>query len=66
MVKKIEISLPKIEIQKEIVRILDKYNIFYRDLQDNLNNELESRQKQYEFYRDKLLTFKELNESEVN
>ncbi len=60
MVKKIEISVPKIEIQKEIVKILDEYNIFYRDLQDNLNNEIESRQKQYEFYRDKLLTFKEL------
>lgn len=60
MVKKIEISVPKIEIQKEIVKILDEYNIFYRDLQDNLNNEIESRQKQYEFYRDKLLTLKEL------
>lgn len=48
-VEKIEIPLPPIEVQNEIVRILDKF--------DSLAAELQARQKQYEYYRDKLLTF---------
>ena len=46
---KIEIPLPPIEVQNEIVRILDKFA--------SLAAELQARQKQYEYYRDKLLTF---------
>lgn len=46
---KIEIPLPPIEVQNEIVRILDKFAC--------LAAELQARQKQYEYYRDKLLTF---------
>ena len=59
-------ALPTLERQKEIVLLLNKFEIAFNDLQSNISIELESRQKQYEFYRDKLLTFKELNESEVN
>ncbi|WP_456059595.1 restriction endonuclease subunit S [Brachyspira pilosicoli] len=51
----ISIPLPPIEVQKEIVRILDTFTKY----QDLLNRELELRKKQYEYYRDKLLTFKE-------
>lgn len=51
--EKILIPLPPIEVQKEIVRILDTFTKY----QDLLNRELELRKKQYEYYRDKLLTF---------
>ena len=50
---KIIVPLPPIEIQKEIVRILDTFT----EYQDCLNEELTLRKKQYEYYRDKLLTF---------
>ena len=52
-ITKIKIPLPPIEVQKEIVRILDTFTKY----QDLLNRELELRKKQYEYYRDKLLTF---------
>ena len=52
-VSKIVVPLPPIEIQREIVRILDKFTT----LTAELTAELTARQKQYEFYRDKLLTF---------
>lgn len=60
------ISIPPLNNQKKIVEILDKLDCARSTLQSNISIELESRQKQYEYYRDKLLTFKELNESEVN
>ena len=52
--EKIEIPVPPIEVQQEIVRILDSFT----GLIDNLNKELEDRKKQYEYYRDQLLNFK--------
>lgn len=58
--KKRMISIPPMETQQEIVRLLDNLTEKTEELQDKLNEELESRQKQYEYYRDKLLTFKEL------
>ncbi|WP_285126615.1 restriction endonuclease subunit S [Propionibacterium freudenreichii] len=45
-----------IAVQHEIVKILDTFT----DLEAELEAELESRRQQYEYYRDKLLTFKEL------
>lgn len=51
----IEIPLPPLAMQKEIVEILDTFT----GMIDNLQRELEQRQKQFEHYRDKLLTFKE-------
>lgn len=53
-------ALPTLERQREIVLLLNKFEITFNDLQSELPAEIESRQKQYEFYRDKLLTFKEL------
>ena len=47
------IPIPHIAVQNEIVRILDKFT----ELEKELEKELELRRKQYEFYRDKLLTF---------
>ena len=48
-----QIPVPHIAVQDEIVRILDKFT----ELEKELEKELELRRKQYEFYRDKLLTF---------
>lgn len=54
------IQLPSIEDQRKIVAILDRFDILCNDLSAGLPAEIEARQKQYEYYRDKLLTFKEL------
>ena len=48
-----EIPLPHIKVQEEIVKILDSFT----NLIDALNEELSLRQKQFEYYREKLLTF---------
>lgn len=53
----IVIPLPTLEKQKEIVAILDKFDSLCNDLTAGLPAEIEHRQKQYEYYRDKLLTF---------
>lgn len=66
LVLNMQIPVPSLEVQNRIVDMLNNLEETYGDLQSILSTELESRQKQYEFYRDKLLTFKELNESEVN
>lgn len=55
----IQIPLPSISEQKHIVTILDYFDILCNDLISGLPAEIEARQKQYEYYRDKLLTFKE-------
>lgn len=63
---KVKLYVPSLDEQHKIVCILDNFKSICNELQSSISIELESRQKQYEFYRDKLLTFKELNESEVN
>lgn len=57
---KITIPLPSLVEQKQIVSILESFEVSYKKIISELTFELESRQKQYEYYRDKLLTFKEL------
>ena len=56
----LQIDLPSIEEQKRIVSILDRFDAICNDLTSGLPAEIEARQKQYEYYRDKLLTFKEV------
>ena len=51
--KQLKIPLPPIELQNEIVKILDNFT----ELEKELEKELELRKKQYEYYRNKLLTF---------
>jgi type I restriction enzyme S subunit len=58
--KEILIPLPTIEAQERIVSILDKFDALVNDLSVGLPAELAARRQQYEYYRDKLLTFKEL------
>ncbi len=53
----IEIPLPPLDVQEEIVRILDNFSTLTTDISGDLPAEIEARQKQYEYYRDKLLTF---------
>lgn len=58
---RVEIPLPPIEVQTEIVRILDKFT----SLEAELEAELDCRKRQYEYYRDKLLSFDNVGEQEV-
>ena len=51
--------LPTFKEQERIVSILDRFDMLCNDLQSGLPAEIEARKKQYEYYRDKLLTFKE-------
>ena len=59
IVKAILIPVPAIEKQEELCAILNRFDRLCNDLYSGLPAEIEARQKQYEHYRDKLLTFKE-------
>lgn len=59
IVKSIELPIPPLQEQKRIVAILDRFDALCNDLTSGLPAEIEARKKQYEYYRDKLLTFKE-------
>lgn len=62
MISKYKVPIPPVEIQREIVRILDSFTELTAELIAELTAELTARKKQYEYYRDKLLTFKKLEE----
>ena len=59
IIEKIKIPVPPLEEQERIVNILDKFDALCNDITRGLPAEIELRKKQYEYYRDKLLTFKE-------
>lgn len=58
------VPFPNDEKQKEIMNILERFDKLCNDISEGLPAEIEARQKQYEYYRDKLLTFKELKVNE--
>ncbi len=58
-VKAFKIPVPDIPEQERIVSILDKFDALVNDISVGLPAELTARRKQYEYYRDKLLTFEE-------
>lgn len=58
--EKVVLPVPPLEVQQRIVAILDRFDTLCNDISSGLPAEIEMRQKQYEYYRDKLLTFKEL------
>jgi len=60
--KEIIIPLPSVERQKQIADILDNFHRLCNDIAVGIPAEIEARKKQYEYYRDKLLDFKELSE----
>ena len=55
----VEIPVPPIEVQSKIVEILDNFTELEAKLEAELEAELEGRRKQYEYYRNQLLTFDE-------
>jgi type I restriction enzyme S subunit len=57
---KVKIPIPPIEEQNRIVAILDKFDKLVNDISEGLPAEIKMRRQQYEYYRNKLLTFKEV------
>ena len=57
------IPIPPLETQEKIVSILDRFDALCHDLAQGLPAEIAARKKQYEYYRDKLLTFPRKGES---
>lgn len=69
--RKLEIPIPypedkekSLAEQQRIVDILDRFDKLCNDMSEGLPAEIEARQKQYEYYRDKLLTFKKKEAAE--
>ena len=60
ILEEIKIPVPPLEMQERIVSVLDRFDKLCNDISEGLPAEIEARRKQYEYYRDKLLTFKEL------
>ena len=60
MLNKYPVPILSLEKQNKIVNILEKFEKLCNDISEGLPAEIEARKKQYEYYRDKLLTFKEL------
>ncbi len=58
--REFEIPLPTIDEQNKIANILEHFERLINDISIGLPAEIELRRKQYEYYRDKLLSFKEL------
>lgn len=63
MLKKIKVILPSIYIQNKIVEVLDRFQELIENSRGLLPEEIEKRQKQYEYYRKKLLTFEDKSDS---
>ena len=59
--QELKAPVPPLEVQERIVRVLDNFESICSDFSVGIPAEIAARQKQYEYYRDKLLTFKELN-----
>ena len=57
-IPKIKLHLPPLPVQEYIVSILDKFDILVNDIKSGLPKEIEERKKQYEYYRERLLSFK--------
>lgn len=62
-IDKVKIPVPPMEVQCEIVRIMDSFASLTEELMAKLTEELTARKKQYEFYRDFLLSFDELDKN---
>jgi type I restriction enzyme S subunit len=59
VLKDIQLPIPPLEEQERIVSILDKFDALVNDLSSGLPAEIRARRQQHEYYRDRLLTFKE-------
>ena len=63
-IRKFKLPILPIHQQEKIVNILDRFNKLCNDITNGLPAEIDRRQKQYEYYRDKLLSFKEVDRDE--
>ena len=61
MLNAFPVPIPPIEEQERIVNTLDRFESLCNDISAGLPAEIEARKMQYEYYRDKLLTFKEIS-----
>jgi type I restriction enzyme S subunit len=59
VLKEIKIPIPPLAEQERIVTVLDRFDALVNDISVGLPAELNARRKQYEYYRDRLLTFEE-------
>ena len=57
--KKIDVPIPPLEVQRRIAEVLDSFDALVNDLSSGLPAEIAARRQQYEYYRDRLLTFPE-------
>ena len=55
--KQIELPIPPLSVQRQVVDILDRFDALTTSLTDGLPAEIEARRQQYEHYRDRLLDF---------
>ena len=60
MLNEYPVPVPPIKEQERIVSILDRFDKLCNDISEGLPAEIEARKKQYEYYRDKLLSFEEV------
>ncbi|MCR8674588.1 restriction endonuclease subunit S [Micrococcus sp. HG099] len=59
LIKALKVALPHVDEQRRIAGVLDKFDALVNDISIGLPAELAARRKQYDYYRDRLLTFKE-------
>ena len=52
-------ALPDVETQRRIAKVLKQFDVLINDISHGLPAEIDARRKQYAYYRDKLLSFKE-------
>ena len=57
IIKNFQIPIPSLKEQERIVNILDKFDVLTTSISEGLPKEIELRKKQYEYYREQLLTF---------
>lgn len=57
MLNNFKVAVPPLETQNRIAEVLDNFDAICSDLNIGLPAEIEARQKQYEYYRDRLLSF---------
>ena len=60
-IMELKIPVPSLDEQERIIAILDRFETLTTNISIGLPAEITARQKQYEYYRDKLLTFKEVH-----
>ena len=61
MLERYPVPIVPLQKQRKIIEILDRFETLCEDLYTGIPAEIEARHKQYEYYRDKLLSFEEIS-----